>query len=82
MRTALEKPRKQIYSNYTEEDFAVWKLLYEKQMDNLQGRVVDEFKIGLAQLNFNADEIPNKETSTSNSKSSVERVSNPYCFFG
>lgn len=61
MRTAVEKPGKQIYSNYTEEDFAVWKLLYEKQMHNLQGKVVDEFNRGIERLNFNPDEIPNFE---------------------
>lgn len=61
MRTAVEKPRKQIYSNYTEEDFAVWKLLFEKQIHNLQGRVVDEFNRGLELLNFNSNEIPNFE---------------------
>lgn len=61
MRAAVEKPREQIYSNYTEEDFAVWKGLYEKQMYNLKGKVVDEFNQGIAHLNFNADEIPNFE---------------------
>ena len=61
MRAAVEKPREQIYSNYTEEDFAVWKRLYEKQMYNFQGKVVDEFNRGIAHLNFNADEIPNFE---------------------
>ena len=61
MRAATEKPKEQIYSNYTEEDFAVWKRLYEKQMYNLQGKVVDEFNQGIAHLNFNADEIPNFE---------------------
>jgi len=61
MRAATEKPKEQIYSNYTEEDFAVWKRLYEKQMYNLQGKVVDEFNLGIAHLNFNADEIPNFE---------------------
>jgi len=61
MRAAVEKPREQIYSNYTEEDFAVWKRLYEKQMYNFQGKVVDEFNLGIAHLNFNADEIPNFE---------------------
>jgi phenylalanine-4-hydroxylase len=61
MRTAVEKPGEQIYSNYTEEDFAVWKLLYEKQMHNLQGKVVDEFNRGIEGLNFNPDEIPNFE---------------------
>ena len=61
MRAATEKPKEQIYSNYTEEDFAVWKRLYEKQMYNLQGKVVDEFNQGIVHLNFNADEIPNFE---------------------
>ena len=61
MRAAVEKPGEQIYSNYTEEDFAVWKGLYEKQMFNLQGKVVDEFNQGIAHLYFNADEIPNFE---------------------
>jgi len=61
MRAAVEKPGEQIYSNYTEEDFAVWKGLYEKQMYNLQGKVVDEFNQGIVHLNFNADEIPNFE---------------------
>jgi len=61
MRAATEKPKEQIYSNYTEEDFAVWKRLYEKQMYNLQGKVEDEFNLGIAHLNFNADEIPNFE---------------------
>ena len=54
MRTAVEKPRKQIYSNYTEEDFEVWKLLYEKQMHNLKGKVVDEFTAGIELLDFNS----------------------------
>ena len=61
MRTAVEKPRKQIYSNYTEEDFEVWKLLYEKQMHNLKGKVVDEFKTGIELLDFKSSEIPNFE---------------------
>ena len=61
MRTAVEKPRKQIYSNYTEEDFTVWKLLYEKQMHNLEGKVVGEFKAGIELLDFKSDEIPNFE---------------------
>ena len=61
MRTAVEKPRKQIYSNYTEEDFTVWKLLYEKQMRNLKGKVVDEFIAGIELLDFKSGEIPNFE---------------------
>ena len=61
MRTAVEKPRKQIYSNYTEEDFEVWKLLYEKQMHNLKGKVVDEFTAGIELLDFKSSEIPNFE---------------------
>ena len=34
------KPVKQIYSNYTEEDFKVWKILYLRQIKFLKGNVV------------------------------------------
>lgn len=53
------KPKRQIYSNYTQEDFKVWKLLYSRQMKYLKGRVSEEFLEALALVNFNADEIPN-----------------------
>ncbi|GAB5551371.1 MAG: phenylalanine 4-monooxygenase [Saprospiraceae bacterium] len=53
------KPKKQIYSNYTEEDFKVWNLLFERQMKHLDGRVSEEFLEALKIVNFNAKEIPN-----------------------
>ena len=37
---------------YTEEDHQVWRDLYQRQMDVLQGRVCDEFMVGLEGLGF------------------------------
>ncbi|HKK75036.1 MAG TPA: phenylalanine 4-monooxygenase [Saprospiraceae bacterium] len=53
------KPKKQIYSNYTAEDFKVWNILYTRQMEYLRGRVSEEFLEALDTVGFNADEIPN-----------------------
>lgn len=53
------KPKKQIYSNYTAEDFKVWNILYNRQMQYLKGRVSEEFLEALETVGFNADEIPN-----------------------
>lgn len=53
------KPKKQIYSNYTAEDFKVWKILFTRQMEYLKGRVSEEFLAALETVKFNADEIPN-----------------------
>lgn len=55
------KPKKQVYSNYTEEDFKVWNILYNRQMQYLPGRVAEEYLEALAQVGFHADEIPNFE---------------------
>ena len=59
MKHSNRKPVKQIYSNYTEEDFKVWKILYLRQIKFLKGNVVEEFFEGLKNLDFNAEEIPN-----------------------
>jgi len=53
------KPTAQIYENYTEEDFKVWQILYDRQMNNLQGRVADEFLEAIDTIGFNREEIPN-----------------------
>lgn len=55
------KPKQQIYSNYTQEDFRVWNLLYERQMKHLDGRVSEEFLEALKVVGFNAQEIPDFE---------------------
>jgi phenylalanine-4-hydroxylase len=52
------KPTEQIYNNYTEEDFLVWKTLFDRQMENLEGRVAQEFLEALEIVAFNRDEIP------------------------
>ena len=51
----------QEYSKYTEEDFKVWKLLYEHQAVNFPGRAAKAFLEGLEKVNFVADEIPHFE---------------------
>ena len=52
------KTLKQEYEKYTKEDFLVWKLLFEKQMKNLEGRVSDEYLKALRTVGFCPDEIP------------------------
>lgn len=59
MTTQRNRPSEQIYSNYTTEDFAVWKLLYERQMNFLTDKVAVEFIEAVDQVGFNSDEIPN-----------------------
>ena len=55
----LPKPTVQIYKNYTREDYKVWKILFNKRLENLQGIVAEEFLIALKDLNFKAEKIPN-----------------------
>jgi len=52
------KPIEQIYDHYTKEDFSVWKLLYETQINLLDGIVAEEFLKGLEILDFNSKKIP------------------------
>lgn len=52
---------KQEYNNYTETDFLVWKLLYEKQMQVLPNRAAKAYMDGLQDMNFNIHEIPKFE---------------------
>ena len=53
------KPTVQIYKNYTREDYKVWKILFNKRLENLQGIVAEEFLDALKVLNFKAEKIPN-----------------------
>jgi phenylalanine-4-hydroxylase len=55
------RPTQQIYSNYTTEDFAVWKILYNRQMDILAPVVSEEYLKAIGNVNFNADRIPHFE---------------------
>ncbi len=52
------RPKEQIYSNYTEEDFSVWSILFDRQMEQLNGRVAKEFLEALEVIQFNRNEIP------------------------
>ena len=55
----IEKPKKQIYSKYTIEDFAVWKLLFKRQLSSIKEKVSKEFLDALDKVGFNENEIPN-----------------------
>lgn len=48
----------QQYDKYTAEDFEVWKILFDRQMENLPGRGTGVFLEGIKQVNFTADKIP------------------------
>ena len=52
------RPKKQIYKNYTEEDFNVWKILFNRQIDNLKEIVAQEFLDSLKKMQFNPHKIP------------------------
>lgn len=53
-----KRPTEQVYSNYTSEDFEVWKTLYDRQMKNLTGHVSNVYLEALEKVQFNRDEIP------------------------
>ena len=59
MKKTPPKPTVQIYKNYTREDYKVWKILFNKRLENLQGIVAEEFLIALKNLDFKAEKIPN-----------------------
>ncbi|MGZ3865315.1 MAG: phenylalanine 4-monooxygenase [Bacteroidia bacterium] len=52
------KPTTQLYSNYTQEDFEVWKILFDRQMKNLENNVSLDFLEALERVKFRADKIP------------------------
>ncbi len=52
------KPTEQIYKHYTEEDFAVWKILFDRQMKNLENDVSLDFLEALEKVKFRANRIP------------------------
>jgi phenylalanine-4-hydroxylase len=49
---------KQIYGNYTKEDFQVWKLLYHRQIQNLPKAASKAYLEGLDKVSFEAERIP------------------------
>jgi len=52
---------KQIYENYTSEDFEVWKILFDRQNENLPDAASSAFLEGLEEIKFTNDRIPNFE---------------------
>lgn len=55
------KPVKQIYANYTPQDFLVWETLFNRQLKNLESKVSDEFIQALHLLDFTPKVIPDFE---------------------
>lgn len=56
----LQKLRQE-YEAYSEEDFSVWKILFERQMPNLPKAASKAYLEGVAQVKFSADKIANFE---------------------
>lgn len=52
------KPKEQVYTNYTEEDFEVWNILFDRQMKNLENHVSLDFLEALEKVRFRPDRIP------------------------
>jgi phenylalanine-4-hydroxylase len=50
---------RQEYEKYTEEDFKVWSLLYNRQMNLLPKLASKAYLQGIDAMNFQADKIPN-----------------------
>jgi phenylalanine-4-hydroxylase len=55
----LKQNLKQVYQNYTSEDKAVWKLLFERQVELLSNLAAPEYLEALSKIGFTANKIPN-----------------------
>ncbi|WP_194777760.1 phenylalanine 4-monooxygenase [Pararhodonellum marinum] len=55
------KPLKQDYAAYTEEDFEVWRILFERQIVNLPGAASKAYLDGIKEINFSSEKIANFE---------------------
>lgn len=51
----------QVYEAYTRNDFEVWKILFDKQIGNINLYASQAFRDGLNKVDFNRDQIPNFE---------------------
>lgn len=51
----------QEYEKYTEEDFKVWKILYERQIVNLPHAASEAYLEGLKKIHFTSEHIPHFE---------------------
>ena len=52
---------KQIYDNYTQEDFDVWKILFDRQIDQFPTHASQSYREGLKIANFETGLIPDFE---------------------
>ncbi len=52
------KPTKQIYENYTAEDFAVWEVLFNRQMNALATSASADYLQAVKSIGFTSNEIP------------------------
>ncbi|MFY0607764.1 MAG: phenylalanine 4-monooxygenase [Cyclobacteriaceae bacterium] len=50
---------RQIYGHYTPEDFEVWQVLYDRQIQNLPSAASKEHLEGMSKVSFVRDRIPN-----------------------
>lgn len=57
----MEFNLKQDYAKYTEQDQAVWKLLYERQEDDLKRLATKDYLVAVEQLGFTSQRIPRFE---------------------
>lgn len=53
-----QKPTQQVYADYTAQDFLVWKLLFNRQMENLAPVVSSGFLKALTTVQFTHEKIP------------------------
>ena len=61
MQTNRIKPTTQVYSQYTAEDFKVWKTLFNRQMENLSATASKDYLHAVNVIGFNENEIPDFE---------------------
>ncbi|HNB80801.1 MAG TPA: phenylalanine 4-monooxygenase [Chitinophagaceae bacterium] len=54
----IARPTRQIYSDYTEHDFLVWKTLFERQMNILRPNVSEAYLEAIRNVQFSSDRIP------------------------
>ena len=54
----MTRPTTQIYSDYTPEDYRVWRILFDRQMEILSKTVSQSYLDALSIVNFRNDSIP------------------------
>lgn len=50
---------RQEYENYTTQDHAVWKILFDRQIKNLPNKATEAYLSGIQTVQFESDRIPN-----------------------